>query len=74
MKQHPDSVNRDIDDEVAGAIERRYAERLVKGVVGSGGPAESKPPPVPREPPSKGTAGDEDFDREIEQLRDKSGV
>ena len=29
-KQHPDSVNRDLDDEVAEAIEHQYARKLVK--------------------------------------------
>ena len=29
-KQHPDSVNRDLDDEVAKAIEHQYARKLVK--------------------------------------------
>lgn len=29
-KQHPDSINRDLDDEVAAAIEQQYARKLVK--------------------------------------------
>lgn len=29
-KQHPNSVNRDLDDEVAEAIEHQYAGKLVK--------------------------------------------
>ena len=29
-KQHPDSINRDLDDEVAEAIEHQYAGKLVK--------------------------------------------
>ena len=28
-KQHPDSVNRDLDDAVAEAIEHQYAQKLV---------------------------------------------
>jgi hypothetical protein len=74
MKQHPDNVNRDIDDEVAAAIERRYAERLVKGAAGNNGPAEPTANPARRERLSKSKSGDEDFNREIEPLRPKSGL
>lgn len=29
-KQHPDSINRDLDDEVAEAIEHQYAGKLAR--------------------------------------------
>jgi hypothetical protein len=71
--KHPDNVNRDIDDEVAGAIERRYAERLVKGTAGEDRPADPKANPARHEGSSKSKSGNYDFEREIEQFRQKTG-
>lgn len=33
MKQHPDSVGRDLEDEIADVIEHQYARKLMKAVV-----------------------------------------
>lgn len=71
--KHPDNVNRDIDDEVAGAIERRYAEKLVKGTAGDSGPADPKANPARHEGSAKSKSEDDDFEREIEQFRRKTG-
>jgi hypothetical protein len=64
MKQSPESVNRDLDDEGAEAIEHQYARRLMKSAVQGDSP-----------PPSAGTAkSDKDrFDQEMEELRETSG-
>ncbi|MDQ8729384.1 hypothetical protein [Bradyrhizobium sp. LHD-71] len=32
MKQHPDSIARDLEDEIADVIEHQYARKLVKSV------------------------------------------
>jgi hypothetical protein len=69
MKQHPDSVNRDLDDEVAEAIEHQYARRLLKRAVGRDGM------PVDQRRQSAKSKGDNDtLDAEMEQLREKSGL
>ncbi len=68
MKQHPDSINRDLDDEVAEAIEHQYARRLMKS-----GAADQTANIALRKRSAEGKSGDEDFDKEMEQLREKSG-
>lgn len=64
MKQHSQSINRDLDDEVAEAVEHQYARRLMKSVVqGDGLP-----------PPAGAAKSDKDvFDKEMEELRETSG-
>jgi hypothetical protein len=68
MKQHPDSVNRDLDDEVAEAIEHQYARRLLKRAVGRDGA-----PVDQRRRSAKSKAKDDSFDVEMDQLPEKSG-
>jgi hypothetical protein len=68
MKQHPDSVNRDLDDEVAEAIEHQYARKLLKRVGRDGAPAGQRR----RSAKSKGDS--ETSDAEMEQLREKRGL
>ena len=58
MKPQPDSVNRDLDDEVAEVVEQQYAKKLMKRTVRSDAPAR---------PNSNG-------DAEMEQQKDKSGT
>ena len=64
MKQHSQSVNRDLDAEVAEAVELQYARRLMKSARQGDAP-----------PPSAVAAkSDKDmFDREIEELRETTG-
>lgn len=70
MKQHPDNVGRDLDDEVAEAIEHQYARRLMTPAVSSGNAVE---PATPETALSKAAAGSGGFDKEIARLRDRSG-
>jgi hypothetical protein len=67
MKQHPDSVNRDLDDEVAEAIEHQYARKLLKRV--------GRDAPAGQRRRSAKSKGDNDAsDAEMEQLREKRGL
>ena len=55
-KQHPDSVNRDLDDEVAAAVEHQYAQKLVKPAGKAAGTKADK----------------DAIEAEIDRLRDKT--
>ena len=55
-KQHPDSVNRDLDDEIAQAVEHQYAQKLVR----PGGKAAGK------------KADRDAIEAEIDRLREKT--
>jgi hypothetical protein len=68
MKQHPDSVSRDLDDEVAEAIEHQYARKLIKRSTGSDGSLAEQRRRLATSKPT-----DDSFDAEMEQLREKSG-
>jgi hypothetical protein len=65
MKQHPESVNRDLDDEVAEAIEHQYARKLLKR---DGAPAGQ------RRRSAKSKGDDDTSDAEMEQQRAKRGL
>jgi hypothetical protein len=67
MKQHPDSVNRDFDDDVAEAIEHQYAQKLMKRAARSDGTSQQE------KQSAKSKAEDESLDAGMDQLRDKSG-
>ena len=64
MNQHLQSVNRDLDDEIAEAVEHQYARRLMKSAAQGDGP-----------PPSAkvAKADKEAFDEAMEELREASG-
>jgi len=57
--QHPDSVSRDLDDEVAQAIEHQYARRLLK--------------PAGKCNDTAAKADKDAFDKDMQKLREKSG-
>ena len=64
MKQHSQGVNRDLDDEIAEAVEHQYARRLMKSAAQDDG----APPSV------KAAKSDKDaFDKAMEELRETSG-
>ena len=63
VKQHPDSVNRDLDDEGADAIEHQYARKLMKKAAPQNGAGKSTHDRDDEQEPGAGIA----------QLRDKSG-
>jgi hypothetical protein len=73
MKQHRHSVNRDLEDEVAAAIEHQYARRLMQGGVKSGGAPEQAEGAAPRKPSSRRDAGRQEPAKETEQRRKKRG-
>jgi hypothetical protein len=58
-KQHPDSVNRDLDDEVAQAIEHQYAGKLIK--------------PAGKADDASVKADEEAPDKKTDKLREKRG-
>ena len=64
MKQSPESVNRDLDDEIAEAVEHQYARRLMK----SASQGDCPPPSA-----SAAKSDKEAFDKEMEELRETSG-
>ena len=63
MKQHSQSVDRDLDDEVAEAVELQYGRRLTKAEQG-GAPLQS----AVAAKPDRDT-----FERDMEELREISG-
>jgi hypothetical protein len=73
MKQHPDSINRDLEDEVAGVIEHQYGRRLMKKADAKSGAAEQAKDAAPREGSTESKSGKHDVDEEMERLRLKSG-
>lgn len=81
MKQHPESVDRDLEDEVAEAIEHQYASKLMKSVVRGDGAdpaaatAEWRRPLREAEQEEKAAAkADQDaFDDAMQELREESG-
>lgn len=66
MKQHPSSVNYDLDDEVAEAIEHQYAGKLAKPAVKSQGTSQRE------RRSARSKVEGESFDAEMDQLREKS--
>ena len=68
MKQHPDSVNRDLDDEVAEAIEHQYARRLLKRAGGRDGTLRQK------RRSAKSKAEDDGLGAETDRPSEKGGL
>jgi hypothetical protein len=65
MKQHSDSVHRDLDDEVAEAIEHQYAQKLMR--------RSGNAPPTERRRHREETKPDDgDINADVEQLHGKS--
>ena len=73
MQQHPDKADRALDDEVAEVVEHQYARRLMKA-----GPPQTQADGARRaksdqDKSDRDKANKDDFDDEIEKLREKTG-
>lgn len=65
MKQHPESISRDLDDEVAEAVEHQYARRMVKPARRSAGASPA------REAGAAKGASEADADKQLAETTDE---
>jgi hypothetical protein len=72
MKQHPDSVNRDLEDEVGDVIEHQYARKLMQ----PGAKCADRRGDTTTERTSRPAGANSDRDKvedDMQQLRETSG-